>query len=68
MRCDTCHGSGRISAAHSQVTGGETAMAPAGLTELPCPDCDGCGIAHCCDGICEQPGREAAARGRSEDR
>jgi len=22
---------------------------------IPCPDCGGTGIAHCCDGICEQP-------------
>jgi hypothetical protein len=22
---------------------------------IPCPDCGGHGIAHCCDGICEQP-------------
>jgi len=22
---------------------------------IPCPDCGGQGIAHCCDGICEQP-------------
>jgi hypothetical protein len=26
---------------------------PAAL--IPCPDCGGSGIAHCCDGICEQP-------------
>ena len=66
MRCDTCHGSGRIAAANSQALGAEKA-APAGLSELPCPDCDGCGIAHCCDGICEQPGREGAAGGRAGD-
>lgn len=22
---------------------------------IPCPDCGGQGIGHCCDGICEQP-------------
>jgi hypothetical protein len=22
---------------------------------IPCPDCGGQGVAHCCDGICEQP-------------
>jgi len=22
---------------------------------IPCPECGGQGIAHCCDGICEQP-------------
>jgi hypothetical protein len=66
MRCETCHGSGRISALHSQAIA-ETAMAPAGLSELPCPDCDGCGIAHCCDGICEQPAGDAATGGRHDD-
>lgn len=22
---------------------------------IPCPECGGTGIAHCCDGTCEQP-------------
>jgi len=22
---------------------------------IPCPDCGGTGIAHCCDGVCAQP-------------
>jgi hypothetical protein len=22
---------------------------------IPCPDCGGQGIAHCCHGFCEQP-------------
>jgi hypothetical protein len=25
------------------------------LDLIPCPECGGQGIAHCCDGICEQP-------------
>ena len=25
---------------------------------VPCPDCGGQGIAHCCDGSCEQPAIE----------
>ena len=30
---------------------------------IPCPECGGQGIAHCCDGICEQPseGTEAGS-------
>jgi hypothetical protein len=28
----------------------------------PCPDCGGQGIAHCCDGICEQPESHSATR------
>ena len=31
---------------------------------IPCPDCGGSGIAHCCDGICEQPGTPG---GRASD-
>jgi hypothetical protein len=26
---------------------------------IPCPDCGGQGIGHCCDGICEQPDMSA---------
>lgn len=22
---------------------------------MACPDCGGSGVAHCCDGLCEQP-------------
>jgi hypothetical protein len=22
---------------------------------IPCPDCGGAAIAHCCEGLCEQP-------------
>ena len=32
---------------------------------IPCPECGGQGIGHCCDGICEQPdhaSQPAAAR------
>lgn len=25
------------------------------MTGIPCPDCGGSGVAHCCDGICAQP-------------
>jgi hypothetical protein len=57
MRCETCHGTG-------------TVVAPATLDEeqrglndiwagdpypFPCPDCGGCGVAHCCEGLREQP-------------
>ena len=41
MRCEVCHGTGR-----AQVEG-----------PLPCPECDGGGIVHCCDGLqaCNEP-------------
>ena len=36
MRCHLCEGSGMR-------------PSPRGLT--PCPECGGCGVAHCCDGL-----------------
>ncbi len=44
MRCNFCDGSG---------------MRQQGGVILPCPECGGCGVAHCCDGIqacCEVEG------------
>ena len=26
---------------------------------IPCPDCGGAAIAHCCEGLCEQPEPDA---------
>ena len=47
----------------------ETAAGPAAQQGdaadfIPCPDCGGQAIAHCCEGLCEQP--EADAPGASE--
>ena len=57
MICETCRFSGR----RGFVRAGTAAPAEApGM--VPCPDCCGQGIAHCCDGICEQP--PAATRER----
>ena len=36
MRCNLCNGSGMR-------------PSPGGLA--PCPECGGCGVAHCCDGL-----------------
>jgi hypothetical protein len=56
MLCVTCRYSGRagfVRAGRHTATDdrldGKAAL-------VPCPDCGGSGIAHCCDGICEQPG------------
>jgi len=40
MLCPTCHGSGLI------LIRGQP---------LPCPECQGYGTVHCCDGLAEQP-------------
>ena len=51
MLCEICRWSGRRG----------FVRAPRGRSDddhsslIPCPDCGGTGIAHCCDGICAQP-------------
>jgi len=40
MICPTCYGEGIFRV----VVEGD------GLKELPCPQCGGCGFAHCCEG------------------
>jgi hypothetical protein len=51
MLCDTCRYTERpgfVRASGRAREGGIDEM-------IPCPDCGGQGIGHCCDGICEQP-------------
>jgi hypothetical protein len=51
MLCDTCRFTERPGFVRVHADGGVH-----GIGEMiPCPDCGGQGIAHCCDGICEQP-------------
>jgi hypothetical protein len=45
VRCERCQGTGKSKNRHY-------------FEELPCPYCMGSGIAHCCDGLCEQPTTE----------
>jgi hypothetical protein len=55
MRCNFCDGTG---------------MRPQGAVLLPCPECGGCGVAHCCDGIqacCEVEG-DARLEGARDSR
>jgi hypothetical protein len=50
MLCDTCRYTERPGFVRARNRAGE------GRDEMiPCPDCGGQGIGHCCDGICEQP-------------
>jgi hypothetical protein len=51
MLCDTCQWGERPG--FVRATRGEDGARYPVL--VPCPDCAGTGIAHCCDGICEQP-------------
>ncbi len=65
MKCDHCHGFGRLTVyltngalGSGNITGNSTNSAPSYRLD-PCPQCHGSGIVACCEGICEQP--EASA-------
>jgi len=55
MLCETCRLTGRP----GFVRAPRRADDPTDESIVPCPDCGGSGIAHCCDGICEQPPNDA---------
>ena len=42
--CERCHGKGVTQTAST-----------CGTVRAPCPECGGCGILHCCEGLIEQP-------------
>jgi hypothetical protein len=54
MLCETCRYSGRVGFVRAR--GHTSADDRVDEPLIPCPDCGGSGIAHCCDGICEQLG------------
>jgi hypothetical protein len=49
MICETCQGHGYRIKFHYDKTSEEHSSG-----KLPCPECDGSGIAHCCEGLREQ--------------
>jgi DnaJ-class molecular chaperone len=51
MKCERCKGKGMIA---TGLFDGEHFY----TDEEPCPECDGSGFSHCCEGICEQPESE----------
>jgi DnaJ-class molecular chaperone len=56
MICETCHGTGKVMRDSLPVSG----VMPGdpdhgGSIWEPCGDCGGCGFAHCCEGLREQP-------------
>src|SRR5262245_15546951 len=54
MRCETCQGRGQLKERLNQEP--EAARkCEHNVEHFPCPDCGGSGIAHCRDGLCEQP-------------
>jgi hypothetical protein len=50
MLCETCRWNERPGFVRVRRT-----IEPNDYALIPCPDCGGQGIAHCCDGICAQP-------------
>ena len=73
MRCEACHGRGAVrvtkqAAARGLLSaaGGVIHISEDGSTiELSCSECNGSGVAHCCDGICSQPQMELGAVDRA---
>jgi hypothetical protein len=59
MICDTCRWSGRPGFVRAVPADRDHRDAS---DMIPCPECGGQGIAHCCDGICEQPEQAPATR------
>jgi hypothetical protein len=66
MLCDTCRFSERPGFVRAGGGARDGAARDGGARDIgardvgadgmiPCPDCGGQGIGHCCDGICEQP-------------
>jgi hypothetical protein len=54
MLCETCRLTGRPGFVRVQRAA-SAHDADADERLIPCPGCGGSGIAHCCDGLCEQP-------------
>jgi len=53
MLCDTCRYSERPGFVRRDS--GPRAATATRADYVPCPDCGGAAIAHCCEGLCEQP-------------
>lgn len=51
MLCETCRWTKRP----GFVRRPKAAAASEDTEFVPCPDCGGAAIAHCCEGLCEQP-------------
>jgi len=55
MLCDTCRWTERPGFVRRRQAAGAAAAADEAADFIPCPDCGGQAIAHCCEGLCEQP-------------
>jgi hypothetical protein len=61
MLCETCRFTGRPGFVRATGKTRADDRTDDLSAMIPCPDCGGSGIAHCCDGICEQPDVPKAA-------
>jgi hypothetical protein len=55
MLCETCRWTARPGFVRRPKS---TPAAADDADFIPCPDCGGQAIAHCCEGLCEQPERD----------
>jgi predicted RNA-binding Zn-ribbon protein involved in translation (DUF1610 family) len=55
MLCDTCRWTERPGFIRRQAANKQAANKDEAADFVPCPDCGGQAIAHCCEGLCEQP-------------
>jgi hypothetical protein len=58
MRCEACHGRGTVWVPGRPPVSPVTALQASDdgrAIELTCQECNGCGVTHCCDGMCAQP-------------
>lgn len=58
MVCRRCHGKGQINLYHD--------IQRVGYATHVCPDCEGMGIVHCCDGLTECPEPEQSKEKENE--
>jgi hypothetical protein len=57
MLCETCRWTERPGFIRrpAKPDPGPAASRDEAADFIPCPDCGGAAIAHCCEGLCEQP-------------
>jgi hypothetical protein len=55
MLCDTCRWTERPGFIPQRSADPADSAASGTVVFIPCPECGGQTIAHCCEGLCEQP-------------
>jgi hypothetical protein len=63
MLCETCRWTERPGFIRrpAKPDSGPAAPRDQAADFIPCPDCGGQAIAHCCEGLCEQPDAPGAS-------